>query len=101
MAVLAVSFLCRVAGRRLVEGTVRLSERGMTGKKNPFKTIVTGSKRVITANIGHMATSYSPATRTRMDTVHTTTSGLKAFGLDNCRVCASYRPYPVYLNTVC
>lgn len=95
-------FFVTVAGRRLVQGTVRLSGRGIRGNKNPFNTIVTaGSKIVVTANMGHIAASYSPATRTRIDTVHTTTTGLKAFSLDKCRVCASYRPYPVYLNTVC
>ncbi len=90
-----------VDGRRLVERTVQLSRRGMAGNNNPFKTIVTHSNGVITAKIGHIATGGSPATRTRIDTVHTTYRGLGAFSLDNYRVCASYRPYPVYLNTVC
>lgn len=90
-----------VGGRRLVQGTVRLSVRGITGNNKPFKTMVTGSNRVVTAKTGHIASRYSPATRTRIDTVHTTTDGLKAFGLDKYRVCASYRPYPVYLKTVC
>lgn len=91
----------QVAGRRLVRETVRLSGGDIGANNKPFNTIVTGSKVVVTRTSGDMAVSLSPATRTRIGYIHRTYFGLGAFGLRNYRVCASYRPYPVYLNTVC